>query len=191
MDVNDYIVPIVSAVSGGLGGWLFGRKKQNAETELIEGSALQSMQEAYRAMVVDTNEKLEEQSKRIDKLRNDLENCKAVNKQTTKELFLKEYAAKEFGLLIIRYDGTIEYTNDAFDKYFGVHYGYFLNNHYENYLIKKLHKEVAEVWDDSKHDKELRDYKTKWKVEGKLHNCHWVKSYNDNFSKVTFAVLKV
>jgi len=191
MDVSDYIISVLSAASAGIGGWLFGRKKQNAETEVIEGNALSAMQEAYKSMVVDTNEKLDEQIKRIDKLRNELENCKAVNKQSTKELFLKNYAAKEFGLLIIRYDGTIEYTNDAFDNFFGVHYGYFLNNHYEDYLIKRLHKEVSKVWDDSKHSKELRDYETKWRVEDKLFNCHWVKAYNDNFSKVSFAVLKI
>ena len=191
MSFNDFIIPIVSGISGGLGGWIFGRKKENAETKVVEGDALSAMQLAYKGMVEDTNNKLEEHTKRIDELEEELEHYKSVRKQNEKELFIKDYASKEFGLLILNYDGVIEYTNDAFDEYFNVNYGYFLNNKYNDFLIKKMHKEVSEVWEDSKHNKELRNYDSKWRVEGKLYNCHWLKSYNNNFSQLTFAVLKV
>ena len=191
MRIEDYIVPLVSAVSGGFGGWLFGRKRQNAETEVVEGSALSAMQETYRSMVADTNERLTQQSKRIDSLEEDLKSCKEINAEKTKELFLKDYASKAFGLLIIGYDGVIEYTNESFDHYFKVKNGYFIGKNYADFLTAQELLKVARDWETAKTTNEVFNYKSNWLVNDKKFKCTWIKTFNDNFSNTTYTVLKV
>ena len=191
MRIEDYIVPLVSAVSGGFGGWLFGRKRQNAETEVVEGSALSAMQETYRSMVADTNERLLEQNERIDNLEQDLQECKSINAEKTKELFLKNYASDLFGLLIIDYDGVIEYTNLTFDRYYKVKNNYFIGKNYADFLTKEELSRVEKELESAQSTGEVFNFKSKWIVEGKKFNCVWVKTFNDNFGRTTYAVLKV
>lgn len=191
MRIED-IIPIIGALGGGsLGGWWFGRKKQKAETKVVEGDALHAMQEAYRQMIQDTNDRLNLQSEKIDALDKELKNCKKMQTERSKQEFLKEYAASEFGLLIINYNGTIEYTNPTFDRYFGVKIGTFMGQPYSSYLSKKAYEESKNVWSKGKNKTELLDYTNYWTVEGKKKKCHWLKAYNDDFSQVAYCVLKI
>ncbi len=191
MPVEGYIFPVVSAAIGSVLTWFLAKRKQDAEVDVIEGSALAAMQEGYRNMIEDTNARLLEQNNRIDNLEKDLQDCKSINAEKTKELFLRNYASDLFGLLIIDYDGVIEYTNLTFDRYYKVPDNYFIGRNHEEFLTKEELSRVQKEWEAGKVTTEVFNFKSKWIVEGKKFNCVWVKTFNDNFSNTTYAVLKV
>lgn len=191
MRIED-IIPVIAALGGGgLGGWIFGRRKQNAETKVVEGSALESMQKGYHSMVNDFNERYEEQGKRIDSLETELKKCKAIQGERSKQSFLKEYAASEFGLLIIKFNGDIEYTNPTFDRFFGVKVGHFIGKTYRDFLSEKEYEASKAAWSEGKDKTELLNYSNWWLVEGKRKKCNWIKAYNDHFNQVAYCVLRV
>lgn len=191
MSFEDYLYPFISAISGGVGGWIFGRKKERAKTNVVEGDALQSMQEGYKQMVVDTNERLKEESERLDMVEKELAECKRMNEKRSKELFIQQYASQSFGLLIVGYNGVIEYTNGRFTDYFNVSDDYFLGKNYVEFLSKKDAKKVQADWNDSKHLVEIHNYKSTWIVAGVKYKCFWLKTFNNNFNKTTYTVLEV
>ncbi len=88
-NVTTAIISIVTALGTGFVGWIFGRKKQNAETVGVEiqnvGQALLIFQkdvvEPLRVELKKTREELEEAREEIATLRNQIEQVHQENQE--------------------------------------------------------------------------------------------------------------
>jgi|TARA_B110000967_G_scaffold157013_1_gene162084 FtsZ-binding cell division protein ZapB len=78
MDVNTVLSLSIPAATL-LIGWLGGKRKKAADTEVIEGNALKVMQESYTQMVSDMRE-------RYDELQNQVDDLQELNKTLSKSV---------------------------------------------------------------------------------------------------------
>ena len=62
--IQQVAVPVLTL----LVGWITGRKRNKADTEIIESNALSGMQNAYAQMVVDMKERYMELQSKVDEL---------------------------------------------------------------------------------------------------------------------------
>ena len=58
--ISSHIDALITAVIGGVSGWFFTRKQQDANTRVTQGDALHGMQLAYDKLVEDMNAKFDE-----------------------------------------------------------------------------------------------------------------------------------
>ena len=58
--IQSHIDALITAFIGGVSGWFFTRKQQDANVKVTQGDALQGMQLAYDKLVEDMNAKFDE-----------------------------------------------------------------------------------------------------------------------------------
>lgn len=58
--ISSHIDALITALIGGVSGWFFTRKQQEASTRVTQGDALHGMQLAYDKLVEDMNAKFDE-----------------------------------------------------------------------------------------------------------------------------------
>ena len=79
------IIEIIGAVTGtGILGFLFGYKKNKAETKVVESDAIAGIQRAYTQLINDYNLRFTELEKEIEQLRQDLKACQETHLQNRK-----------------------------------------------------------------------------------------------------------
>lgn len=75
------LLAIIGPFVSGLCTWLFMRSKYNAETKVVEGDALNSMQKAYNLLVEDMNNKFIAMQEIINEQEEFIRNCKKNHQQ--------------------------------------------------------------------------------------------------------------
>ncbi len=187
-----YIDNFLTAGIGGFLGWFFTRKKQAAETDLIQGDVLEKIKDSYRGLLVDINAELYNQKEKIEYLKSKIVECEERRDKFRAEQFIKDYASKEFGLMVLNYNGYIEFCNVQFVNYLGLKITQVIGANYSQfYPDKKDLAEAAEIWNSGQRSIEVNNYTDVWKVKNKLVNMLWLKIFNDNENKKTYCVLKI
>lgn len=75
--ITSEIISIIlgSSLVSGFSTWIFARKKNAAETKVVEGDAIEKMQTAYSKLVQDMDQRFEQMKRRIDDLEKELKEC--------------------------------------------------------------------------------------------------------------------
>jgi len=64
--IQDNVFSILMPLATAFAGWFFGRKRQKAETKVVEGDALKVMQSTYTKFSDDMNEKYDYLTRKIE-----------------------------------------------------------------------------------------------------------------------------
>ena len=73
-------LPLITGLLMGLAGWLYGKKQSDANVEVTEASALSMIQDSYKELVKDMNDKFATMNKEIECLKVELKKCNESHK---------------------------------------------------------------------------------------------------------------
>jgi hypothetical protein len=73
-------LPLITGLLMGLAGWLYGKKQSDANVEVTEASALSMIQDSYKELVKDMNDKFATMNKEIEGLKIELKKCNESHK---------------------------------------------------------------------------------------------------------------
>ena len=82
--ISSHIDALFTAIIGGLSGWFFTRKQQDANVRVTQGDALQGMQLAYDKLVEDMNAKFDELKQDNAELKKQITKLHAENSELKK-----------------------------------------------------------------------------------------------------------
>ena len=79
--LKNVIPSLFTGLATGFAGWFYGKKQSDANAEVTEASALSMIQDSYKDLVKDMNDKFATMNKEIEGLKVELKKCNESHKK--------------------------------------------------------------------------------------------------------------
>lgn len=116
---------------------------------------------------------------------------KVSDKAAKHKEFIQKYAANVNGLLVVRFDGTIEYVNEPLAAHLGLKTKELIGENYNQFISEAEIARTVAAWDEGKLNGELKDFLNHWTVNGTDIPMYWITCFNDTKAEIAYCVVRV